>query len=142
MRREWQPNDIMFCGVTSTHPNDLTIKSCIWDMEDVLTVCPQTDNVGNISVAMAFSLSDIFFSNSFHHILSFYLLIFIPPSHLKKNWQFVSFVWETYVKFLLHLGKYFTSLWIPTCTYNNKKTTRMTVSFRSPASSSMLESYL
>ncbi|XP_025114190.1 E3 ubiquitin-protein ligase TRIM56-like [Pomacea canaliculata] len=44
MRRDWQPNDIMFCGVTGTHPNDLTIKSCIWDMEDVLTVCPQTDN--------------------------------------------------------------------------------------------------
>ncbi|PVD22079.1 hypothetical protein C0Q70_17882 [Pomacea canaliculata] len=37
MRRAWQPDDIKFCGITQTYPNDLNIKQWMCEMVDVQT---------------------------------------------------------------------------------------------------------
>lgn len=55
MKRDWQPDDIMFCGITGTHPNDLNIKQRICDMEDV-KMCHQAINVSG-TFLMNFPLS-------------------------------------------------------------------------------------
>ncbi|XP_025111701.1 uncharacterized protein LOC112574687 [Pomacea canaliculata] len=37
MRRDWQSDDIKFCGITQTYPNDLNIKQRMCEMVDVQT---------------------------------------------------------------------------------------------------------
>ncbi|XP_025114005.1 protein PML-like isoform X2 [Pomacea canaliculata] len=70
MKRDWQPDDIMFCGITGTHPNDLNIKQRICDMEDV-KMCHQAIN----GLAMNVKQYDIIGlmidpANNFHFFLN------------------------------------------------------------------------
>ncbi|PVD21975.1 hypothetical protein C0Q70_17778 [Pomacea canaliculata] len=56
MRRDWKSDDIKFCGITQTYPNDLNIKQRMCEMEDVQTA-DWPDNVDlNVDTSKAIGL--------------------------------------------------------------------------------------
>ncbi|XP_025112427.1 uncharacterized protein LOC112575084 [Pomacea canaliculata] len=56
MRRAWQPDDIKFCGITQTYPNDLNIKQWMCEMVDVQTADWPDNVVADVDTSKAIGL--------------------------------------------------------------------------------------